>query len=114
MLCSSGSESRDVLLQTMLMKTLLKVATKYKTTLMVNAFPAAFLEPLLRVSLVNDAGIRRIVQEILHTLIDRHENQTKLRTVRIPKDIAQLDLTVEKAPRQDIMFMRKVGSCVCY
>ena len=26
----------------------------------------------------------------------------------IPKDIAQLNLTVEKAPRQDIMFMKKV------
>lgn len=27
---------------------------------------------------------------------------------RIPRDIAQLDLTVEKAPRQDSMFMKKV------
>ena len=27
----------------------------------------------------------------------------------IPKDIAQLNLTVEKVPRQDIMFMKKVG-----
>ncbi len=66
----------------MLMKTLLKVATKYKTVLMVNAFPSSFLEPLLRMSLVQDAGIRRIVQEILHTLLDRHDNSSKLRSVR--------------------------------
>ena len=75
-------DSKDVLLQTMLMKTLLKVATKYKTVLMVNAFPSSFLEPLLRMSLVQDPGIRRIVQEILHTLLDRHDNSSKLRSVR--------------------------------
>ena len=66
----------------MLMKTLLKVATKYKTVLMTNAFPSAFLEPLLRISLVADPGIRRIVQEILQTLIDRHDNMEKLSNVR--------------------------------
>ena len=31
----------------------------------------------------------------------------------IPKDIAQLNLTVEKAPRQDIMFMKKVRFTTC-
>ena len=59
-----------------------QVATKYKTVLMANAFPSAFLEPLLRISLARDPGIRRIVQEILHTLLDRHENTEKLKTVR--------------------------------
>lgn len=39
------------------------------------------MEPLLRMSLIKDAGIRRIVQEILHTLIDRHDNLSKLKTV---------------------------------
>jgi hypothetical protein len=92
----------------MLMKTLLKVATKYKTVLMSNAFPTAFLEPLLRMSLVADPGIRRIVQEILQTLFDRHDNIKKLNTVTIPKDIAELNLTIEKPQRQDIMFMKKV------
>lgn len=59
-----------------------QVATKYKTVLMTNAFPAAFLEPLLRVSLARDAGTRRFVQEILHTLLDRHENLPKLKSVQ--------------------------------
>lgn len=48
---------------------------------MANAFPSSFMEPLLRMSLIKDAGIRRIVQEILHTLIDRHDNLSKLKTV---------------------------------
>ena len=111
----TDSEDRDagteeVQLQLMLMKTLLKVATKYKTVLISNAFPQAFLEPLIRMSLVHDPSIRILVQEILHTLIDRHENTHKLNPVRIPKDIAQLDLTVEKPHRQDIMFMKKNGN----
>ncbi|XP_074641716.1 protein EFR3 homolog A-like [Tubulanus polymorphus] len=103
------SDSSDVLLQTMLLKTLLKVATKYKTVVYSNAFPPAFLEPLLRIATVNDSGIRLIVQKILHTLLDRHDNSVEIQHVRIPKDIAQLDLTVELPPRQDIMFLKKHG-----
>ena len=61
---------------------ILQVATKYKTVLMSNAFPAAFLEPLLRMTLSQDAATRRIVQEILHTLLDRQNNLDKLKTVR--------------------------------
>ncbi|XP_064624615.1 protein EFR3 homolog B-like isoform X2 [Lineus longissimus] len=106
--------SSDILLQTMLLKTLLKVATKYRTVLLVNAFPSAFLEPLLKMSVVSDSGIRLIVQKILHTLLDRHENSGELLTVRIPKDIAQLDLSIESPPRQDIMFMKKHGMLLCY
>jgi len=49
---------------------------------MSNAFPAAFLEPLLRMTLSRDPATRRIVQEILHTLLDRHNNLDKLKTVR--------------------------------
>lgn len=79
---SNINSQREVTLQTMLMKTLLKVATKYKTILLASAFPSAFLDPLLKMSMVTDAGIRKIVQEILHTLIDRHDNKQKLRMVR--------------------------------
>ena len=72
---------REVTLQTMLMKTLLKVATKYKTVLLASAFPSAFLDPLIKMSMVGDHGIRKIVQEIFHTLIDRHGNKSKLRMI---------------------------------
>ncbi|XP_013379018.1 protein EFR3 homolog B isoform X3 [Lingula anatina] len=112
----SSGDRKDTLLQTMLLKTMLKVATKYRTVLMINAFPPAFLDPLLRMSLAYDAGIRLIVQEILHTLLDRHDNSGKLKFVRIPKDIQALNLTVEKASQQDIFFIKKNGpqfySCI--
>eukprot|EP00105_Crassostrea_gigas_P001528 XP_011413750.1 PREDICTED: protein EFR3 homolog B isoform X5 [Crassostrea gigas] len=100
----------DNYLQTMLLKTLLKVATKYKTVIMNNAFPPEFLHPLLRISLLDDPGLRVVVQEILHTLLDRHDNASKLKTVSIPKDVvSELDLTVDKVPRQDSLFMKKNG-----
>lgn len=47
-----------------------------------NAFPPEFLHPLLRISLLDDPGLRVVVQEILHTLLDRHDNASKLKTVR--------------------------------
>ncbi|XP_071117985.1 protein EFR3 homolog B-like isoform X1 [Haliotis cracherodii] len=101
--------SMDTQLQINLLKTLLKVATKYKTLNMQNAFPPEFLHPLLRMSLLDDPGMRIIVQEILHTMIDRHNNSTKLKSVVMSKDVSELDLSVEKTSRQDIMFMKKSG-----
>ncbi|GFN81470.1 protein efr3 homolog b [Plakobranchus ocellatus] len=44
-----------------LLRTLLKVATKYKTVSLSQAFPPEFLHPLLRISLVDDPGMRIIV-----------------------------------------------------
>lgn len=61
---------------------LLQVATKYKTVNMSNAFPNEFLQPLLRMSLFDEPGMRIIVQEILHTLIDRHDNTEKVAQVQ--------------------------------
>ena len=73
---------REVALQTKLMKTLLRVATKYETVLLSNAFPSSLLDPLLRMSMASAFVIRRIVQDILHTLIDRHGNKPRLRLLR--------------------------------
>ncbi|XP_052226117.1 protein EFR3 homolog B-like isoform X2 [Dreissena polymorpha] len=100
----------DVQLQTMLLKTLLKVATKYKTVNMANAFPQEFLQPLLRMSLFEEPGMRIIVQEILHTLIDRHENSEKLRHVQVIRDVAKMGIKLEKVSRPDSLFMKKHGS----
>ncbi|XP_070556875.1 protein EFR3 homolog B-like isoform X2 [Ptychodera flava] len=99
----------DLLLQNMLLKSLLEVGTKYTTVSMATTFPISFLEPLLAISVVADAGVRLLVQYILHTLIDRHENVEKLKVITMPKDISQLDLRVEKSSRQDILFMKKNG-----
>lgn len=99
----------DKQLQMNLLKTLLQVATKYKTVNMSNAFPPEFLHPLLRMSLMEDPGMRITVQDILHTLIDRHGNTNKLKCIELCTDISSLRLTIEKCSRQDILFMKKSG-----
>lgn len=99
----------DKQLQINLLKTLLKVATKYKTVNMSNAFPPEFLHPLLRMSLMEDPGMRITVQEILHTLIDRNGNTPKLKRIELCANISSLELVVEKCSRQDILFMKKSG-----
>lgn len=68
----------DNLLQSILLKSLLKVGTKYQTIHLISTFPVSFLEPLLRMSLAPDPDMRLLVQKILHTLIDRHHNLDKL------------------------------------
>ncbi|XP_017793217.1 PREDICTED: protein EFR3 homolog cmp44E isoform X2 [Habropoda laboriosa] len=97
----------DVLLQSILLKSLLKVGTKYQTIHLNTTFPPSFLEPLLRMSLAADAEMRLLVQKIFHTLIDRHQNITKLAKPTV--NVAQLDLTIEKASRPDVIFIRKHG-----
>ncbi|CAG5114718.1 unnamed protein product, partial [Candidula unifasciata] len=92
-----------------LLRTLLKVATKYKTVSLTQAFPPEFLNPLLRISLIDDPGMRLIVQEILHTLLDRHGNAFRLKHISIPKDISSLHLTIKANPRQELLFMKKSG-----
>ncbi|XP_071449054.1 protein EFR3 homolog cmp44E isoform X2 [Hetaerina americana] len=97
----------DALLQNILLKSLLKVGTKYRTLHFNTTFPLSFLEPLLRMSLAPDPTVRLLVQQILHTLVDRHHNLDKLLKPTI--NVADLDLTLEKCSRPDIIFARKHG-----
>ncbi|XP_030839333.1 protein EFR3 homolog B isoform X2 [Strongylocentrotus purpuratus] len=101
----------DLLLQSILLKSLLEVGRKYVTVSMASTFPASFMQPLLNMSVVPDPDIRYTVQEILQTLIDRHDNTNKLRrNIAIPRNISELNLRVEKPSRQDISFLRKNGA----
>jgi len=49
-----------------------------------------------------------------------HENTISIDIVdecvcyRLPSDIAELDLTVEKMPRQDVVFIKKNGPLFCW
>ncbi|XP_012530283.1 protein EFR3 homolog cmp44E [Monomorium pharaonis] len=97
----------DVLLQSILLKSLLKVGTKYQTIHLNTTFPPSFLDPLLRMSLAADAQMRLLVQKIFHTLIDRRRNITKLAKPTV--NVAELDLVIEKASRPDVIFIRKHG-----
>ncbi|KAJ8870605.1 hypothetical protein PR048_029628 [Dryococelus australis] len=97
----------DVMLQNILLKSLLKVGTKYQTIHFNTTFPLSFLEPLLTMSLADDPDMRLLVQKILHTLIDRHSNLDKL--LRPSVNVSELELVVEKTSRPDIIFVRKNG-----
>ncbi|KAL5107823.1 hypothetical protein TcWFU_006064 [Taenia crassiceps] len=94
-----------------LVKTMLTVATQYQTVAISNAIDSDFLRLLLHgVALDPDASIRVYVQKILHALIDRHNNASKLLKVRIyPAEEVTNIYTREKPSRQDILFMKKTG-----
>ncbi|CAH1183017.1 unnamed protein product [Ceutorhynchus assimilis] len=100
----------DNMLQSILLKSLLKVGTKYQTIHLNTTFPVSFLEPLLRMSLAPDPEMRLLVQKILHTLIDRHGNLEKLSKLAL--NIADLDLNIEKSSRPDLIFINKHGPII--
>ncbi|CAH3941139.1 unnamed protein product [Pieris brassicae] len=100
----------DCMLQSILLKSLLKVGTTYKTTELSKAFPAAFLEALLRVSSTSEARTRALLQRILHTLLDRRANAPLLIVPTV--NYEQLGLTVEKCSRPDLIFISKHGYAI--
>ncbi|CAH0718007.1 unnamed protein product, partial [Brenthis ino] len=107
---SRGKNSKaDAMLQSILLKSLLKVGTTYRTTELSKAFPAAFLEALLRVA--GEAGARAaLLQRLLHTLLDRRGNAPRL--ARPTVDYAELGLVVEKCSRPDLIFISKHGYAI--
>lgn len=65
------SKQGDEFLQHVLVKTLLKVATKYRTAYLATVFTDSFLDTLLLLALVRDPQVRLATQQIFHTLLDR-------------------------------------------
>uniref|UniRef100_A0A915CN21 Uncharacterized protein n=1 Tax=Ditylenchus dipsaci TaxID=166011 RepID=A0A915CN21_9BILA len=90
-----------------LVKTILKVATKYKTFYLATVFTDSFLKTILQLSLTNDSEVRLISQKIFQTLLDRHDNLGKLEHLPFVTDVADLQLAIEKCSRQDQLFMRR-------
>ncbi|RWS17619.1 protein EFR3 B-like protein, partial [Dinothrombium tinctorium] len=104
---TSSRSQADIRLQDILLKSLLKVSTKYRTVNLAQAFPNSFLNPLLAMSLAADPHVRLTVQRIFQQLIDRHNNLPKLEQ---PRSLEPLPTFImEKAYRQDLMFMKKHG-----
>lgn len=102
--CSSATEQQ---LQNIILKSLLKVTTKYKPASMVQTFPSNLLNQLLTRALAPDPKTRLTVQKIFHQLLDRHRNLPRLIK---PVTLTQPEtLTIEKADRYDVNFMRKHG-----
>ncbi|XP_039609918.1 protein EFR3 homolog A [Polypterus senegalus] len=96
-------------IQVMLLRSLIMVTSGYKAKSIHAALPAPFLDPLLSVSLMEDSELRQLVLEILHNLIDRHDNRAKLRGIRIIPDVSALKIKREKISKQDVNFMKKHG-----
>uniref|UniRef100_A0A8C3G7E0 EFR3 homolog A (S. cerevisiae) n=1 Tax=Cyclopterus lumpus TaxID=8103 RepID=A0A8C3G7E0_CYCLU len=88
---------------------LLFVTSGFKSKSMAAALPPPFLDPLFSISLMEDSELRQLVFEILHNIIDRHDNRAKLRGIRIIPNVAALKIKREKISKQDVAFMKKHG-----
>uniref|UniRef100_A0A3Q1BGP3 Protein EFR3 homolog A n=1 Tax=Amphiprion ocellaris TaxID=80972 RepID=A0A3Q1BGP3_AMPOC len=96
-------------IQTMLLSSLIMVTSGFKSKSMAAALPPPFLDPLFSISLMEDSELRQLVLEILHNIIDRHDNRAKLRGIRIIPNVAALKIKREKISKQDVAFMKKHG-----
>uniref|UniRef100_A0AAR2IRR0 Protein EFR3 homolog A n=1 Tax=Pygocentrus nattereri TaxID=42514 RepID=A0AAR2IRR0_PYGNA len=89
--------------------TLDTVTSGFKCKTMSAGLPAAFLEPLCSISLMEDSELRQLVLEILHNIIDRHDNRVSILSSRIIPNVAALKIKREKISKQDVVFMKKHG-----
>ncbi|CAF3755419.1 unnamed protein product [Adineta steineri] len=113
---TQDSKAANLKLQLLLLKTVQKVAATYQTvhrreTSTQTTFPHQLFDPLLKMMSAPEPEIRLIVLEILQSLVDRRQYADKLRKIKLPKDISQLELPTETKPNRlfDIAFMKKFG-----
>ncbi|KNC21719.1 EFR3-like protein cmp44E, partial [Lucilia cuprina] len=103
----SKKSKGDQMLQNILLKSLLKVGTQYSTVSFEKAFPASFLQPLLKMARNPHDPTRIIVMQIFQALLDRHQNEKVLSVVSIKPYAA---LSQEPPSRSDIIFTHKYGA----
>lgn len=103
----SKTSRGDQRLQNILLKSLLKVGVQYRTVSFEKAFPASFLQPLLRMARAKHVPTRLIVMQIFQALLDRHQNQAVLSSVSVASYSA---LSLELSTRSDIIFTHKYGA----
>ncbi|XP_063699541.1 protein EFR3 homolog cmp44E [Culicoides brevitarsis] len=103
----SKTSKDDLLLQSILLKSLLKVGVQYRTTSYEKAFPASFLQPLMKMARAPHPQTRMLVMEIFQALLDRHSNNSVLDVVNLSN---YPGLSIEPPSRSDNMFMHKYGA----
>uniref|UniRef100_A0A8C4Q735 EFR3 homolog B n=1 Tax=Eptatretus burgeri TaxID=7764 RepID=A0A8C4Q735_EPTBU len=102
------NESTD-LTQTLLLRSLLRVASGYHCGHLAGALSGSFLDALLSGALAFEPQHRLLVMKILQVLLDRHGNRESLENISVLPDITTLNLKKEKCSRQDLLFMKKYG-----
>ncbi|CAF0876761.1 unnamed protein product [Adineta steineri] len=103
--------------QLLLLKTMQKVATTYQakhhdeSTSTQTTFPHQLFDPLIKMMSASVVEIRLIILEILILLIDKRHYADKIRKIRMPKDISQLNLSAATKTSHlvDMPFMKKYG-----
>ncbi|XP_017027908.1 protein EFR3 homolog cmp44E isoform X1 [Drosophila kikkawai] len=103
----SKKSKGDQMLQNILLKSLLKVGTQYSTVSFEKAFPASFLQPLLKMARAPHDPTRMVVMQIFQALLDRHQNEKVLSSVSVKPYPA---LSQEPPSRSDIIFTHKYGA----
>ena len=104
---ASSPTRTDSVLQSILLRSLLKVSKTYNTVNISQALPTSFLKSLLQFAVTSDPKVRVTVQNIFHQLLDRHNNLSKITK---PVTLTEIPpLTIEKAYRQDVVFIKKHG-----
>lgn len=107
----SKNSKSDQRLQMILLKSLLKVGVQYRTISFEKAFPASFLQPLLRMARAAYVPTRLIVMQIFQALLDRHQNQAILSAVSVE---SYASLSLENPSRSDIIFTHKFGANIMH
>ncbi|XP_052843484.1 protein EFR3 homolog cmp44E isoform X2 [Drosophila gunungcola] len=107
----SKKSKGDQMLQNILLKSLLKVGTQYSTVSFEKAFPASFLQPLLKMARAPHDPTRMVVMQILQALLDRHQNEQVLSSVSVKSYPA---LSQEPPSRSDIIFTHKYGADIMH
>ena len=97
----------DSALQKMLLQCLLNVAQSFGLVSLAATFSPSFLESLLQATVVEDSVVRKVAQEILYTLLDRHGNRKKLGTNGVLNRVRDIDFSVETCSKQDHIFFKK-------
>ncbi|KAL9967290.1 hypothetical protein ACROYT_G025488 [Oculina patagonica] len=97
----------DRVLQRMLLQCLHSVAQSFNSISLATTFSPTFLESLLQATIVEDSVVRRLAQETLYTLLDRHGNIYKLGENGLLKEGQEVVLTTEKCSKQDLVFFKK-------
>lgn len=97
----------DQLLQKMLLQCLLNVAQSFTSISLAATFSPTFLKSLLQATIVDNSATRRLAHEILYTLLDLHGNVDKLGLNVLVTRGQEVELTVEKCSKQDLIFFKK-------